>query len=232
MTTPAKEDRFSRQVLLPSVGKEGQEKWAKSSVLLAGEGPALQAAATAFASTGLSKLFLLTPDNIDSFALTSQFPNLQVDVLPEDPESLPSAAFNVVLTEKASFRRRWSRWLRHQARPALFGWPVASGYALFLARHAGGQCPCLDCFEVMNPKAFAPLRQGFAGQGTGTTAIQQTIGALAASEALQWILAGKSPLEGKVWITSLASGVSIHHEVRPTYKCHARLIEEGAVVTP
>ncbi|HTC20872.1 MAG TPA: hypothetical protein VK859_08490, partial [bacterium] len=80
----------------------------------------------------------------------------------------------------------------------------------------------LECFEIMNPKAFSK----------GQPPVQRMIGAMAASEALQWILKGSSPLEGKVWITSLDTGVSYHHEVHPTYKCSARLLEEGAVVTP
>jgi hypothetical protein len=80
----------------------------------------------------------------------------------------------------------------------------------------------LECFETLNPKAFSK------GQPT----ISRILGALAASEALQWVLKGEAPIEGKVWITSLEEGVSIHHEVQPTYKCPAHLMEQGAPVTP
>ncbi len=222
MPTSNSQDRFSRQVILSSVGPEGQKKWLESSVLLVGEGIALQSAATALASVGISKLFVLSYGNFESFALTSQFPNLQVDVLPEEFEYLPNASLTVVSTENKEARRRLSRWLRHQAKPALYAWPAGSGFALLAIRHQGGQCPCLECFEIMNPKAFTK----------GQPSVQRLMGAMAASEALQWILKGQSPLEGKVWITSLDSGVSYHHEVQPTYKCPARLLEEGAVVTP
>jgi hypothetical protein len=222
MPTPDQQDRFSRQVILPSVGPEGQKKWSEASVLLAGEGVALQSSATALASVGVSKLFILFYGNFDSFSLTSQFPNLQVDVLPEEFEHLPDASIAVVSTERKEARQRFSRWLRHRAKPALFAWPSGSGFALLAVRHQGGQCPCLECFEIMNPKAFAQ----------GQPSVQRMMGAMAASEALQWILKGQSPLEGKVWITSLDTGVSYHHEVQPTYKCPARLLEEGAVVTP
>jgi molybdopterin/thiamine biosynthesis adenylyltransferase len=215
-------EKFSRQTILPSVGPEGQDKWSKASALLAGEGVTLQSAAAALAAVGVSKLFLVSLGHFDSFSLTSQFPHLQVDVLPEETESLPETSAVLVLTEDKEARRRFSRRLRHHARPAFFTWPSGSGFALFTARHEGGQCPCLECFEVLNPKAFAGREPS----------LQRMIGAMAASEALQWILRGGSPLEGKVWITSLERGISFHHEVQPTYKCPARLLEEGAPVTP
>ncbi len=222
MPTSNGQDRFSRQVILPSVGPEGQKKWSEASVLLAGEGVSLQSSAIALASVGVSKLFILSHGPIDSFSLTSQFPNLQVDVLPEEFERLPDMSYAVIFTENKEFRQRLSRWLRHHAKPALFAWPAGSGFSLFAARHQGGQCPCMECFEIMNPKAFSE----------GRPSVQRLIGAMGASEALQWILKGQSPLESKVWITSVDTGVSYHHEVQPTYKCPARLLEEGAVVTP
>jgi hypothetical protein len=222
MATAPAEDRFSRQTILPGVGPEGQAKWAQASVFLAGEGPALKAAAIALASSGVPKLTFLTESHFDSFSLDRQFPSLKVDVLPDDPDHLPSVSLSLVLSERAGLRRKISRLLRHQAQPALFGWPAASGFALMGARHQGGQCPCLECFETLNPKAFT----------TGAPTLQEVIGAMAASEALLWILKGSSALEGKVWVNSLGTGVSFHHEVKPSYKCAARMIEEGASVTP
>ena len=222
MSTPPDPERFSRQVILPAVGPEGQKKWTEGSVLLAGEGVALQSAATALASVGVSRLFVLPLGNFDSFSLAEQFPSLHLDILPEEFERLPDSSMTLALTENKEFRRSLSRWLRHHARPALFAWPAGSGFALLAARHQGGQCPCLECFEVMNPKAFSK----------GGAPVQRMIGAMAASEVLQWILNESSPLEGKVWITSLDSGVSFQHEIHPSYKCPARLLEEGATVTP
>ena len=219
---PASENRFSRQTILSSVGPEGQKKWSEASALLVGEGTALQSAAVAMASVGVSKLFIVPLDHFDSFSLTSQFPNLHVDVLPEEFDSLPETTVALVLTENKEIRHRFSRWLRHHARPVFFAWFAGSGFALLTVRHEGGQCPCLECFEVMNPKAFTK----------GEPSLQRMLGAMAASEALQWILREKSDLEGKVWLTSLETGASFHHEVHPTYKCPARMLEEGARVTP
>ncbi len=196
------QERYSRQVILPGVGQEGQAKWAASRILLAGEGVILTAAETALKSSGISNLLQWKTDS------------------PQAP--IGDADLTLVLTENSDFRRRASRWLRKNRRPALFAWCAGSGYALFAASHWENHCPCLECFETLNPKAFAG--------GTPTT--QRLLGALAASEALQWILKGSTPLASKVWVTSLDSGVSFHHEVKASDKCPVRLSEEGAVVTP
>jgi molybdopterin/thiamine biosynthesis adenylyltransferase len=194
-------ERFSRQVILPGVGVEGQQKWADATFLIAGEGISLQAASTAFETAGASKVILLDPASADP---------------------LPESTMTLVLTQDAGFRRQLSRWMRSQSRPVLYAWPSGSGFALFLATHRNGQCPCFECFEIMNPKAF----------NQGTPEVQRLLGAMAVSEILQWILKQDSPLAGKVWITALDSGVSFYHEVSPAYKCPARLLEEGAKITP
>ncbi len=195
-------DRYSRQVILPEVGVEGQTKWATARILLVGEGAILTAAEIALKSTGVSHLVQWKTD------------------VPQAPTG--EADLTLVLTEDSAFRRRASRLLRKNRMPSLFAWCAGSGYALFAASHQGGHCPCLECFETLNPKAFT----------RGTPTVQRLLGALAASEALQWVLKGSTPLENKVWVTSLDSGVSFHHEVHASGKCPARLLEEGAVVTP
>ena len=201
METPELEERFSRQVILPFVGAQGQKKWEFSTVLLAGEGVAFQSAKTALETSGLSKIIVLSP---------------------ESPQVSSDFSMGLVVTEKTGFRRQLSRRFRQQSKPVLFAWPSGSGFALFIARHQDGNCPCLECFETMNPKAF----------GKGPSSVQRILGAMAASETLQWVLRGESPLEGKVWITSLDGGLSFQHQVQSTYKCPARLLEEGAMVTP
>ncbi len=200
MATPDLNERFSRQVILPSVGMAGQKKWESSTVLLAGEGVTLQAAQKALESTGLSKIIV-----VDS-----------------PPSQLSSFSLAIVVTEKTDLRREISRQLRAQSKPTLFAWLSGSGYSLFLTKHLNGQCPCLECFEVMNPKAFAQAEP----------TVQRILGAMAASEALLWILNEQSPLEGRVWINSLEEGTSFRHEVRSSPKCPALLLDEGVVVTP
>ena len=62
--------------------------------------------------------------------------------------------------------------------------------------------------------------------------MERLLGSVAASETLELILNGSSPLENKVWITALETGISVKHEIIPTYKCPAKMIEDGAKVTP
>jgi hypothetical protein len=214
-------ERFSRQVILPGVGVEGQARWARSGILLDGEGPALESAATALASAGIGEL-LLPSSAFDAASLAVRYPGLKVRVSPERPQNIPKVDFSVIVTENGGKRRSWSRFFRKGSLPALFGWPAGRGWALFLASHPGGACPCLECFEALNPKAFS----------SGEPAVQRLLGAMAASEALQYLLEGGSVLEGKVWVTSLETGVSFRHPVLPSPKCQARLLEEGAQVTP
>jgi hypothetical protein len=222
------DERYSRQTILDGVGEEGQEKWGKARLILAGEGIALDAAATALSSSGVGSLRIISPHPFNTAEWKSRFPNTQVECLDHSSAALPSTDLALVLSDDADFRRRLSRLFRKQAQPALYAWAAGSGYALFLGRHGleangpAGRCPCLECFEVMNPKAFAKLGPQVA----------RLLASAAASEALLWLLSGQSPLVGKVWITSLETGVSFHHEVRVSHKCPARLTDEGATITP
>lgn len=225
------QEKFSRQVILPAVGIEGQRKWSESSVCLIGDGAALSSAATAFASSGLGRLFLLPlgPFNPKNLGPLSGLP---LEILPEDTATLPSASAVVILTGNKKNWRPWSRQLRRSGKPAFFGWAAGGGYALFHAAHRGGGCPCLECFEILNPKAFARKGQGEGGTAAENPSADRLLGAMAASETLQWLLNATTPLENKVWITLIETGVSFHHEVKASYKCPARLLEEGATVTP
>jgi len=215
-------ERYARQVILPSVGAEGQKKWSEAALFAAGEGAALASALTALASVGVSRISVLALEPLDTQALTAQYPGLKLEKITDGFKDLPKASLHLVVTENKEARRRLSRFLRERARPALFGWCVGSGYALMAASHKGGPCPCFECFEVLNPKAFH----------SGTPTVQRLMGAMAASEALQWILKGDTPLEKKVWVTSLESGVSYPHDVRASIKCPAHLLEKGTNITP
>lgn len=232
MPSPDVRETFSRQLILPKVGVEGQRKWAVSSVCLIGEGAAFPSAATALISSGLGRLSLLPMGPFDPKALVSPLTGLPLEILPENTQTLPAVSAVAILTGKKKSWRPWSRQLRRDGKPAFFGWAAGSGYALFHATHQGGGCPCLECFEVLNPKAFVRQVQGQGGPAPGIPPVERLLGALAASEILQWLLSGATPLENKVWITSVETGVSFHHEVRAAYKCPARMLEEGAAVIP
>ncbi len=214
-------DRYSRQTLLSGVGVEGQKKWSQSTLRVAGEGEALEACLTALASSGIGYLQVLTSHPYDPKPFAQAHPQTKVVTL-SDLNTHTDADLTLVVTGEADFRRRISRQLRTQNKTGIFAWPAASGFALWVGLHTLGHCPCLECFEVLNPKAFT----------RGTPVVQRLLGQAAASEALLYLIKGESPLANKVWITSLDEGVSLHHEVFPSYKCPAQLADEGAPVTP
>lgn len=223
MTPAGFNERNSRRNILPSAaGKEGQKKLSEAALFVAGEGAALESTLTALCTAGVSNISILALEPFDTQALSIQYPGLKLGNISDDFKDLPKASLNLVVTENKEARSDLSRFLRKQARPTLFGWCAGSGYALMAASHTSGKCPCLECFEIMNPKAF----------NSGSPTVQRLMGSMAASEALQWILKSDTPLENKVWVTSLESGVSFQHEVRPSIKCPALLLEKGAKITP
>jgi hypothetical protein len=220
MITADPNEKFSRQVILPGVGTEGQKKWNDARVLLAGEGIALLAASQALSSVGISKISLLIHKDFDPSFLVSSPPQINVEAIPFS-NKLPTFTMALVVSQNAHLRRKLNRMFRKNHQPAVFAWPSGSGFALFTSRYVK-DAPCLECFEVLNPKAFSK----------GSASVERLLGATASSEALEFILNGESPLENKVWITALESGLSTQHEVLPTYKCPAKMIESGAAVTP
>jgi hypothetical protein len=211
METRVDHEKFSRQTLLPGVGQAGQEKWDSSFVALAGEGIVLESAREALLRSGVRRTALLVPGSPE--------PPLETDLL-------------LIATADPEFRRDLSRLARAGSRKALFAWVSTGGFSLFSAKPETEKCPCFECFEVMNPKAFAPLRppmSAFGPRGTGGLGgrVEWVLGAAAASEALLWLLKGESPIAGKVWTTSLEDGTSFLHPVRPSAKCPAMLCDTG-----
>ncbi|HVM33347.1 MAG TPA: hypothetical protein VMU88_09460 [bacterium] len=221
METSDLQERFSRQILLPGVGEAGQQKWAQSQVALAGEGEAFEAAVLALASSGLGTLSLQSKAPLDLSAWQKRFPDTSFCAM--DPGNLSwDAAALLVLTETEEWRRAINRALRGKSRPAFYGWTAGSGFALFLAANRPEGCPCFECFEGLNPKAFSP----------GKSETKRLLGALAASEVLRWILKGESPLLDQVHLTLLDAGLSVDHPVFSSPKCPAHLTAAGAKVTP
>jgi hypothetical protein len=219
-------ERYSRQVILPAVGEAGQKKWAQTTVGLTGEGIALEAALLALTTSGLSSIHLQTPGNFDAASFKTRYPESDLTLSKSLADSANLSAL-LILTEDPALRRDLNRSLRLKPRPAFFGWCAGSGFGIFFSRfqsHSpeGPGCPCFECFETLNPKAF----------NEGSSEARRLLGSLAAAELLQWLVAGESPVENKVWITSLDEGLSFHHPVFPSAKCPAFLIARGAKVTP
>ena len=206
---------------MPGVGEDGQKKWGQATVLLAGEGTAFEMALTALSTSGVNKFYILSQVIFDPSLFVSQNPDLQIQTLDPSIEKAPCASLYLVVTEQSSFRRKISRLARRQKQAALFAWPLGTGFGVFYSKYQEGKCPCLECFETLNPKSFNKAEK----------TVQRVLGAAATSEALKILLGEVSPLENKVGITSLKSGFSFRHDVSPSYKCPVHLMDEGAVIT-
>ncbi|WP_036820244.1 ThiF family adenylyltransferase, partial [Photobacterium sanctipauli] len=58
--------RYNRQIMLPEVGEQGQEKLANAQVLLVGAGGLGSAAALYLAGAGIGNLVIADDDEVDS----------------------------------------------------------------------------------------------------------------------------------------------------------------------
>ena len=65
-------DRYSRQVILPEIGQEGQAKMAQSSVLCVGAGGLGSPALLYLAAAGIGRIGLIDPDRVDESNLQRQ----------------------------------------------------------------------------------------------------------------------------------------------------------------
>jgi hypothetical protein len=150
--------RFSRQIILPEVGYEGQRTWEKSTLLLAGSGTSFESCSTALMRSGVGRVLLWESGS-------------------SVPPETERADTWLTLTNDPKFQRKISRLARRRHKPALFGWTFTEGYALARFSHSEG-CACLECFETFNPKVFR------GGNGTW----DRIAGAQTASEALLGLL--------------------------------------------
>jgi hypothetical protein len=221
---PTQNARYSRQTILPLIGEAGQQKLSNSSVWLIGEGTVLEAALMALASSGLSQILVSSDSHFDESSWKNRFADSEISFLSLDTIQIPLVSLVLVLTSVDKIRKRFNRELRGKGLPAVFGWNAGSGIGLFFSRceNHGKKCPCFECFEILNPKAF----------NEGVPEVLRFLGAAVASEALLWLITGKTEIENQVWIQSLDSGQSFYHPVSASFKCPAFLLEKGATVTP
>ena len=117
MLTEAQIERYSRQIVLPEVGGGGQERLLAARVVLAGDGPAAEAAATLLGRAGVGALHL----QAGAGALSELSPDCQVS-RHAGLEEAPAAGVVVDLTPDTAL-------------------------SAVLARRAQAGRPCRRCFE-------------------------------------------------------------------------------------
>jgi adenylyltransferase/sulfurtransferase len=84
-------DRYSRQVIFPGIGKEGQEKLARSTVVVIGCGALGTVAATALARAGIGTLRIIDRDFIEYHNLQRQILFDEEDVRLQIPKAIAAA---------------------------------------------------------------------------------------------------------------------------------------------
>jgi len=80
MLTPEQKERYARQILLPEIGEEGQEKLAQSRVLIAGLGGLGSLSALYMAAAGVGTLRVADKDNVSLSDLNRQLLYAEADI--------------------------------------------------------------------------------------------------------------------------------------------------------
>lgn len=86
--TPGAEDRYSRQILFPPIGSQGQAKIQSSSVCIVGCGALGSFQAEALARAGIGRLRLIDRDYVDQTNLQRQWLFDEADARNEDPKAI------------------------------------------------------------------------------------------------------------------------------------------------
>jgi adenylyltransferase/sulfurtransferase len=209
-------DRYSRQVILPQIGKEGQEKLSSGKVLLVGCGGTGGTIAQYLVRAGIGKLTILDRDVVEESNLHRQIlfkekdiggpkaylaavklkavnsevavVGLAEDFSPANAEALVKDA-DIVMDGTDNLE---TRFLINDAcvklgKPWVYVGAVATYGMMALMNMDNG--PCLRCFLPNAPKAGAVPTCATAGV---INTIPGIMGAMAATEAVRFLTGGKA----------------------------------------
>jgi len=210
-------ERYARQILIPQIGAQGQEKLSRASVLVVGAGGLGSPALTYLAAAGLGRLALVDSDTVALSNLNRQFLHTGRDIgrlksdsageklanLNDEIEIISSnehlsdqnaktifAGYDIVLGAVDSFQ---TRFIINRACAALHipyidgGISGFSGCVLF---SYPPETPCLQC--VFPETAAKKEAVGVLGTTAGI------IGSIEANLALLWLLGLPNPVENKL----------------------------------
>jgi len=218
--SPAEILRYSRHLLIPAIGEEGQLKLKNASILLIGTGALGSPAAMYLAAAGVGRLGLVDPDVVDASNLQRQVlhgeswlgkpklesavarlqevnPNIRVEAHPVrfTPENALEIVegYDVIVDGSDNFP---TRFLTNDVgfftrKPVIYGAIHRfEGQAGVFAPHLGG--PCYRCLlPTMPPEGSVPSCQEAGVLGV----LPGIIGSIQAMEALKLILGiGTAPL--------------------------------------
>ncbi|MFZ4116512.1 MAG: molybdopterin-synthase adenylyltransferase MoeB [Chthoniobacterales bacterium] len=221
--TPEELTRYSRHFLLPGVGKEGQQKLKKRSVLCVGLGGLGSPAALYLAAAGIGRLGLVDDDHVDLSNLHRQLlygtadgnqqkvesarkrlhdlnPNVQLDLydvrLAVENAMALMAPYDLIIDGSDNFS---TRYLVNDAafflrKPLVYGALFQfEGYCTLFNTAQGG--PCYRCLFPESPGANVIPNCSEAGV---LGVLPGIIGTLQATEALKWMLNMGASLQGRL----------------------------------
>jgi adenylyltransferase/sulfurtransferase len=225
--------RYSRQLALPGVGLEGQEKLRRARVLLVGLGGLGSPAALYLAAAGVGTLGLAEPDHIEPHNLhrqilhdtagigspklasaSARLANLNPGVtLREHPDGLTPAnalalisAYDLVLDGADNFPARYlaSDAATRAGRPVIHG-SIFQFEGQVTVLDPGHGAPCYRCIFPKMPAAGEVPNCSEAGV---FGALCGVIGSLMAMEALKIILGLGEPLRGRLLVFEALSATT------------------------
>ncbi|MGH2450789.1 MAG: molybdopterin-synthase adenylyltransferase MoeB [Candidatus Limnocylindria bacterium] len=223
--TPEQAERYSRHLLIPEVGVEGQHRLLRSSVLLVGAGGLGSPAALYLAAAGVGTIGIVDSDVVDASNLqrqvlhdTSRLGRSKVDSARETIERLNPdvffvgyedrltsanidriiAPFDVIVDGADNFPTRYllnDASIKHR-KPVVHGSIYRfDGQVTVFAPHAPYDGPCYRCLFREPPPA--ELAPSCAEAGV-LGVLPGIIGSLQANEALKLLLGVGEPLIGRL----------------------------------
>ncbi len=235
--------RYSRHILLPEIGVEGQEKLLTSHALIIGAGGLGSPAAMYLAASGVGTLTICDGDQVDltnlqrqllhrtstvgkakalsaQYALSDINPEVKVIALPQRADepllSSLAARADVVLDCSDNFPTRYAlnRVCLAMGKPLVSGAATRFEGQVSVFDFRSGASPCYNC---LYPEHHESEETRCAVMGVFAPLVG-AIGALQAAEALKLLLGAGTPLSGRLLIMDI-----LNMEVR-----NARLPKDAA----
>jgi molybdopterin/thiamine biosynthesis adenylyltransferase/rhodanese-related sulfurtransferase len=236
--------RYSRQMILPGFGIEGQERLRRSRVLVVGVGGLGSPAALYLAAAGVGVLGLADQDAVERHNLHRQIlhtdatvgcskldsaekalkeRNPEVQIIPISEGIRPDNAraylrqFDLVVDGSDNFP---TRYLVNDAavlerKPLVYGSVFRDlGQVSFFDPARGG-----PCYRCLFPEPPAPGAVANCAEAGVLGPLAGTVGSLQACQALQWITGRGQLLRGKLWVFDLNRGAVREVRVKADPHC-------------
>jgi molybdopterin/thiamine biosynthesis adenylyltransferase/rhodanese-related sulfurtransferase len=241
MLTPAELSRYNRQLILPELGLEGQQRLRESSVLVVGAGGLGSPVALYLAAAGVGTVGIVDDDEVEISNLHRQVLHGTSDVGRKKTASAADAIRR--LNPLVRVREHQERFNTGRADSLLEDYDViVDGSDNYPTRYAindacarlgkvwvygsverfSGQvsvfgAPTGPCYRCIFPEPPAPRSTASCEEIGVLGAVPGVVGSLQATEALKWIVGIGEPLVGRLLQLDLEHGQMriVHFERRP-----------------